>query len=897
MPLVSGWDREAIGLNIAHLEQDKGYGKPRAVAAALREARSSYRREHPQGPFPHHLRRPRGRRRSNRAVPRGHRRFGPSRVFRAWIQGPPGTGSYVAAEHPSLSDVRAQAKSIAKGLSAGSSVAVKDEHGRYIATYEAGTARNMRPRSSHRGTVRKDRLYAVQSAEGGTHVVSRRRGTAGRWQKHLTAQHGTSLAPGGYHVKLVRKADVGPEHWAELESQAGARRLPHSTRKPGRPRTSNRAGKDGSRRVRYVLWPITVFAGGGVKVGRGASFTIDHADVGPLPHEILQSHGIAVPKWDYTDPSGKWLQVHDYDYLSALAALRSYGPRAGLRGPSSSSRANRAPARKLGIGTLYKPFPTTQRAYTKAVRHYLRNYRGEKVTRSLMRKFPHLLWVGFERKHDPDAIAMELARYESELEEANRAGAGNLNRMSQAEVDSLYRIGTDDDRAWLERQGFKPSGAPRPATPTPLPRRSRARRRRRRVRRQLGTAEEAAGEAENQAGPRKRPPARPKPSVRIIGHDGDPTKLDELTPGGILAIQVGGPHMIDTDVPQKRQAQQLAKSFMEHRPPKSNAAFVTVSEVAPTGGSVLLSAWEARERRGKLEWVKAASAPRKPSPVARRAELARRGPPPGYIPWKKEQQALSFAPEMKMIVPPLAPTPPPAPRPVFPVEAGGQARLFVRKHNTRGPGLNHRTAHASPRAARDTSRIPRDGWQPLRTDMKINTAIREQVRSRTGVYAIREAGSPEVIYVGESHTAAPKEQRCRRKRATRLDRRRKVCSAAVQTRRWWKTISRHLYKWEWNFDPRDPRYQDPASRPDEWVHASWAQTVGRDPRADLEIAVWAAPPGAVRELELEKILDLQPLENRRVRMALAEEKRKEREREGEGYRREEREEELEAAPF
>ena len=43
-----------------------------------------------------------------------------------------------------------------------------------------------------------------------------------------------------------------------------------------------------------------------------------------MPHEILKEHGIATMNHDYTDPTGRWLYVHDYDYKDAVKTLRKY---------------------------------------------------------------------------------------------------------------------------------------------------------------------------------------------------------------------------------------------------------------------------------------------------------------------------------------------------------------------------------------------------------------------------------------------------------------------------------------------------------------------------------------------------------------------------------------------
>ncbi|MFI5246183.1 MAG: hypothetical protein ACHQQR_13200 [Gemmatimonadales bacterium] len=77
--------------------------------------------------------------------------------------------------------------------------------------------------------------------------------------------------------------------------------------------------------TRYHLIPITVHAGGRREPGKVASFTMNHADVAPMPHEILREHGIAVYGHDYTGhDNGRWLSVSAADFPDALRALRSY---------------------------------------------------------------------------------------------------------------------------------------------------------------------------------------------------------------------------------------------------------------------------------------------------------------------------------------------------------------------------------------------------------------------------------------------------------------------------------------------------------------------------------------------------------------------------------------------
>jgi hypothetical protein len=81
-----------------------------------------------------------------------------------------------------------------------------------------------------------------------------------------------------------------------------------------------------SKRTRkYYVFSVVVHAGGRKEVTpKGTSFEINHADITMLPHDILKQHGIATMNHDYTDPTGRWLYVHDYDYKDAVKTLRKY---------------------------------------------------------------------------------------------------------------------------------------------------------------------------------------------------------------------------------------------------------------------------------------------------------------------------------------------------------------------------------------------------------------------------------------------------------------------------------------------------------------------------------------------------------------------------------------------
>jgi len=139
----------------------------------------------------------------------------------------------------------------------------------------------------------------------------------------------------------------------------------------------------------------------------------------------------------------------------------------------------------------------------------------------------------------------------------------------------------------------------------------------------------------------------------------------------------------------------------------------------------------------------------------------------------------------------------------------------------------------------------RPRWQPLRTAGEMNLAIREQVRGKTGVYQMREAGGP-ILYIGETHEAHPTE--LRRPKRRKGERKRPPPERRPQPLRWWKTILRHLYPWAWKYDPRDPRYADPAKRPDEWTHLG---------KHDLEISIHPTPAHEARTAEGAIVMEAQ----------------------------------------
>ena len=80
-----------------------------------------------------------------------------------------------------------------------------------------------------------------------------------------------------------------------------------------------------NRTWKYYVFGVTVHAGGRKEVTpKGSLIKINHANIALHPHEILKEHGIATMNHDYTDPTGRWLYVHDYDYKDAVKTLRKY---------------------------------------------------------------------------------------------------------------------------------------------------------------------------------------------------------------------------------------------------------------------------------------------------------------------------------------------------------------------------------------------------------------------------------------------------------------------------------------------------------------------------------------------------------------------------------------------
>ena len=152
----------------------------------------------------------------------------------------------------------------------------------------------------------------------------------------------------------------------------------------------------------------------------------------------------------------------------------------------------------------------------------------------------------------------------------------------------------------------------------------------------------------------------------------------------------------------------------------------------------------------------------------------------------------------------------------------------------------------------------RPRWIALRTGGKMSERARELTRGQTGVYAIREAAGGPILYIGEAHEAHPTElRRPKRKKGQRT---RPPAVRRPQPLRWWKTITRHLYPWEWHYDPRDPRAEH-NKRPDEWVYRG---------NHDLEISIWPTTPGEAKTVEGRLILEHRPKHSRKLELPAAE---------------------------
>ena len=152
----------------------------------------------------------------------------------------------------------------------------------------------------------------------------------------------------------------------------------------------------------------------------------------------------------------------------------------------------------------------------------------------------------------------------------------------------------------------------------------------------------------------------------------------------------------------------------------------------------------------------------------------------------------------------------------------------------------------------------RPRWIALRTGGKMSERARELTRGQTGVYAIREAAGGPILYIGEAHEAHPTE--LRRPKRMKRQRTRPPAVRRPQPLRWWKTITRHLYPWEWHYDPRDPRSEH-NKRPDEWVYRG---------NHDLEISIWPTTPGEAKTVEGRLILEHRPKHSRKLELPAAE---------------------------
>ena len=151
----------------------------------------------------------------------------------------------------------------------------------------------------------------------------------------------------------------------------------------------------------------------------------------------------------------------------------------------------------------------------------------------------------------------------------------------------------------------------------------------------------------------------------------------------------------------------------------------------------------------------------------------------------------------------------------------------------------------------------RPRWIALRTGGKMSERARELTRGQTGVYAIREAAGGPILYIGEAHEAHPTELRRPKRKKGRT---RPPAVRRPQPLRWWKTITRHLYPWEWHYDPRDPRSEH-NKRPDEWVYRG---------NHDLEISIWPTTPGEAKTVEGRLILEHRPKHSRKLELPAAE---------------------------
>lgn len=170
--------------------------------------------------------------------------------------------------------------------------------------------------------------------------------------------------------------------------------------------------------------------------------------------------------------------------------------------------------------------------------------------------------------------------------------------------------------------------------------------------------------------------------VWIHAHNGDPTKLDEEIGGGLLR-EIAGPHRLDVQAKTgRRDAATTAKAWMESHPPLSENAYLEIQD-DKAGELVARYAGVPRKRGAGFQW-EAQARPRRAPPV-------RKGPPAGYVPWRKEPQYLFADPTYRQAAeltarqygiapsafeaPAPAPLPPP-PRRAYTFTERGQGQLF-----------------------------------------------------------------------------------------------------------------------------------------------------------------------------------------------------------------------------
>lgn len=181
--------------------------------------------------------------------------------------------------------------------------------------------------------------------------------------------------------------------------------------------------------------------------------------------------------------------------------------------------------------------------------------------------------------------------------------------------------------------------------------------------------------------------------VWVHAHNGDPALLDEDVGGGLVR-EIAGPHRLDVQAKTgRREAGQIAKTWMQAHPPLSEHARVEVTD-QKTGEDVSRWVGVPRKRGGGYQW-EAQARPRKAPPV-------KRGPPAGYVPWRKQPQYLFDDPTYRqraeltaaqyglapadLLEAPAPLPPPPPPRRSYTFSERGQGQLF----NAAGRGRRRR---------------------------------------------------------------------------------------------------------------------------------------------------------------------------------------------------------------